>query len=593
VATFDSNILAKRVIDALRMMYQGAIEQVRDVSPSLPTNARSRAATVILAGETTYQITLSTSGRGGIALAQAMFECAGGEVTVSMIDDAMCELANMTAGQVKGLIAQTHRVSQLGVVRGDQLDAGAKIVSGTCLRLAGGNAEVSVLVASIVDVSAEVVAAPSLGETSRAPQEANRAITDERGAAAVGQTEIADRLSSVSDTPLDGGIRFEQSTSNEQQLSIETTASIEPDSLTEVSNGSHQEAAQEIGVHVCEPTSSESATVLAIVAPRDPGEGAISAKVGPVTEENGAAVVLSHTALSTVEAAMQIDGPASADAALAAMTGDKQAPVASLQLLSAPADPADNEAIAVAETGSPSDQLQTGVVSEATDCPAPVVECMAETLPAIESAGPQMRASAAEAIPEMYLTVSTADTVTQDQYLSIDTTEAVDQPMSIRSTQRKQRPAREDDRFRVMIAQGNEATLKVIRRAVLARNMRLVAIARDGDEAVSEALRAKPDLLCLDLNLSKQDGLQALARIRRQLPMLTVAIICAAATMPEVRRAIELQVVSIVVSPLTHSRLTTELARIAPSTLLGGDPLQARSDIVSSPLSADQVRYLQ
>jgi two-component system, chemotaxis family, chemotaxis protein CheY len=577
VAAFDSNILAKRVIDALRMVYRGAIEQARDVRPSLPMDTGSRLATVKLIGSPSYRIMVTTNVRGGYALAQAMFACTEQDVNRIMIDDAMCELANMTAGQVKGLIAQTHRINHLGIVRGDQLDRNSKLLVGTCLRLPGANAEISILLAETPVATATVVGT-SIGAND------HKAIPD----APPTKPETVHVVPLETNAREGGGIAPGPGTSVGQVTSIdqvELSSAVEQGLLVELSAAPNDTPPDSFSSLVDEPESSVPDVAIAVAGSRYPGEGALAVGDGPAASESSVEVtsIASHLASSTTGGRQQ---PAiTAAGEYLSSDAGSGAP----DYLTTSPDAVDEAPLAINSTDTAMQetagvaQAMQNITSHARDMPT--------------EAGMRVNdPTAADAIAEEYLSVKTAaDSIEPDHFASVlieHIDHAVDRPVTVRPSRRRRLEVNEDDRFRVMIAQGNEALLKVIRRAVLARNMRLVAIARDGDETVREALRARPDLLCLDLSLGKQDGLQVLARIRRELPTLSVAIVSASATMPQVREAMELQVVSIIVSPLNHSRLTAELARIAPFTLPGNGGLRTHTDVSSTPAS-EQMSRLQ
>jgi CheY-like chemotaxis protein len=115
----------------------------------------------------------------------------------------------------------------------------------------------------------------------------------------------------------------------------------------------------------------------------------------------------------------------------------------------------------------------------------------------------------------------------------------------------------------VLIAQHDTESVAIIREAAELRKMQLLGVARDGEQALSDALRLKPDVLCLDLHLEKRDGLQVLAELRKSQPELKVMMMTATATVVQVRRAIDLRVSTIIVKPFSVSRVAADLARLA------------------------------
>lgn len=82
------------------------------------------------------------------------------------------------------------------------------------------------------------------------------------------------------------------------------------------------------------------------------------------------------------------------------------------------------------------------------------------------------------------------------------------------------------DRIRVLVAD-DHAVVRAGLRALIATEpgMELVAEAEDGQAAVDKAVAVKPDVILLDLQMPKLDGLRALEAIRQHLPEARVLIL--------------------------------------------------------------------
>jgi DNA-binding NarL/FixJ family response regulator len=83
-------------------------------------------------------------------------------------------------------------------------------------------------------------------------------------------------------------------------------------------------------------------------------------------------------------------------------------------------------------------------------------------------------------------------------------------------------------RYRVLVAD-DVADMRFLVRTALERSRRftVVAEAANGAEAIAAAGRTQPDLAVLDLAMPVMDGLQALPRIRREVPTCTVVVLSA------------------------------------------------------------------
>lgn len=56
-------------------------------------------------------------------------------------------------------------------------------------------------------------------------------------------------------------------------------------------------------------------------------------------------------------------------------------------------------------------------------------------------------------------------------------------------------------------------------------DIEIVGTAKNGEEAVSESLRLRPDVLIMDLQMPKKDGVEATLEIHRQLPEVKILIL--------------------------------------------------------------------
>lgn len=63
-----------------------------------------RLATLAIPGQRPIVVSLSSSREGCSALGSALFSCPPEQLDQSMMDDSLCELLNMAAGQIKGAL---------------------------------------------------------------------------------------------------------------------------------------------------------------------------------------------------------------------------------------------------------------------------------------------------------------------------------------------------------------------------------------------------------------------------------------------------------------------------------------------------------
>lgn len=68
-------------------------------------------------------------------------------------------------------------------------------------------------------------------------------------------------------------------------------------------------------------------------------------------------------------------------------------------------------------------------------------------------------------------------------------------------------------KIRVLLADDHEAILARVR-AVLGSEFEIVAVVKNGRDAVTEVQRLDPDVLVIDISMPVLDGLQAVSRLR-------------------------------------------------------------------------------
>lgn len=77
---------------------------------------------------------------------------------------------------------------------------------------------------------------------------------------------------------------------------------------------------------------------------------------------------------------------------------------------------------------------------------------------------------------------------------------------------------------RIVIADDHEPTRVLLRTLIELEGMQVVGEAKDGNEAVTLALEHKPDVVLLDVNMPKLDGLEAAEIVRARRPQIRLLI---------------------------------------------------------------------
>lgn len=123
-------------------------------------------------------------------------------------------------------------------------------------------------------------------------------------------------------------------------------------------------------------------------------------------------------------------------------------------------------------------------------------------------------------------------------------------------------------RIRVLLADDHEFVRKGIRGLLNAkRKWRVVGEARDGAEAVEKARKLKPDIVILDIDMPKMNGLEATPRIREAVPHAKIVILTLHESGEIVRRALEAGARGLVLKSDLAEKLITALTEISRSKL--------------------------
>jgi two-component system, response regulator PdtaR len=107
---------------------------------------------------------------------------------------------------------------------------------------------------------------------------------------------------------------------------------------------------------------------------------------------------------------------------------------------------------------------------------------------------------------------------------------------------------------RVLVCEDEGLTALRLQRVLKTLGYEVVGEARDGEEAVSQAGRLRPDAILMDVNMPKLDGIQALERIMRECPT-TVLMLTAYSEQELVQRALAAGASGYLVKPVVNEQL--------------------------------------
>lgn len=116
---------------------------------------------------------------------------------------------------------------------------------------------------------------------------------------------------------------------------------------------------------------------------------------------------------------------------------------------------------------------------------------------------------------------------------------------------------------RVLIVDDSDITRVMLRTLLRAEEYDIVGEAGNGEQAIEQAERLKPEIICLDVDMPKMGGLEALAHIRQLLPEAVVLMVTAHAERETVQTAIANGAVGYIVKPFNSGRVLAAIAAAA------------------------------
>lgn len=108
--------------------------------------------------------------------------------------------------------------------------------------------------------------------------------------------------------------------------------------------------------------------------------------------------------------------------------------------------------------------------------------------------------------------------------------------------------------IRILIAEDNDLVSLTLEEQLKGLGYDVIGIARSGAEAVSLAVRLKPDLIMMDIRMPEMEGTEAAARIRDQSPV-PIIMLTAYADKETIRKAEAAGALAYLVKPVNENEL--------------------------------------
>ena len=132
-----------------------------------------------------------------------------------------------------------------------------------------------------------------------------------------------------------------------------------------------------------------------------------------------------------------------------------------------------------------------------------------------------------------------------------------------------------ENAIRVLIAD-DHAVVRIGLSALLEteRDISVVGVAKDGEEAIAETQRLKPDVVVMDLMMPKKSGVEATAGILADLPKTKIVVLTSFAASDAIARALELGAAGAVMKTAEDAELVSIIRSVASGERVISDEIK-------------------
>ena len=112
---------------------------------------------------------------------------------------------------------------------------------------------------------------------------------------------------------------------------------------------------------------------------------------------------------------------------------------------------------------------------------------------------------------------------------------------------------------KIVIVDDNDMTRALLRGLLVSEGYMVVGEANNGDAGFEMILRIRPDLVCLDVNMPRTDGLTVLKQVRDQLPDQVVVMVTGNTDRDTVQGAITGGAAGFIVKPFNSAKVLSSI----------------------------------
>lgn len=115
--------------------------------------------------------------------------------------------------------------------------------------------------------------------------------------------------------------------------------------------------------------------------------------------------------------------------------------------------------------------------------------------------------------------------------------------------------------LKILVVDDDHIMRELLKSVLRREQLNVVGDACDGEAALAQCEKLEPNVVCLDFNMPKMDGIQTLQTIRAKYPEIKVIMVSAEATLDVVRDAISKGACGFIVKPYNAAKILETLNR--------------------------------
>lgn len=120
---------------------------------------------------------------------------------------------------------------------------------------------------------------------------------------------------------------------------------------------------------------------------------------------------------------------------------------------------------------------------------------------------------------------------------------------------------KDTNKLKILVVDDDHIMCELLKSILRREQLNVVGEAHDGEAALLQCENLSPNMVCLDINMPKMDGIQTLEAIKARYPEISVIMVTSEAKADVVREAVGKGACGFIVKPYNAARILDTLDR--------------------------------